>query len=311
MPLIIEGPIPSRWAENCAENLGSDASVLSASRFPREECVTLALVNNMPDPALEDTELQFFELLDTASGDIPVIVKLYSLTGVPRTDRGRRHLDSFYYNFDDIWQSRMDGMIVTGTEPHQPDLRDEPYWSALTQLFEWAEQNTLSTVLSCLAAHASVLHGDGIPRHRLPDKQFGVFESARGCDHALTVGGGDRFRFPHSRWNEVREDELTGSGYSILTSSKESGVDLFAKKRKNTAATSAAFSRAKEKPTPQPRLDTSTHSRLSFLKAFASAPSPTATKTSWRTSRKPPPSKAWTIVGTHPPPASMATGFDI
>jgi homoserine O-succinyltransferase/O-acetyltransferase len=234
MPLIIEGPIPSRWAENCAEKLGSDASVSSGSGFQPEECVTLALVNNMPDPALEDTELQFFELLDTASGDIPVIVKLYSLAGVPRTDRGRRHLDSFYYNFDDIGHSRLDGIIITGTEPHQPDLRDEPYWSALTQLFDWAEQNTVSAVLSCLAAHASVLHGDGIPRHRLPDKQFGVFESARGCGHTLTSGGGDRFRFPHSRWNEVREDELVASGYSILTSSKEAGVDLFVKKRRKS-----------------------------------------------------------------------------
>ena len=47
----------------------------------------------MPDAALEDTELQFFELLDIASGDVPVLLKLYSLTGVPRTDRGQRHLE--------------------------------------------------------------------------------------------------------------------------------------------------------------------------------------------------------------------------
>ena len=31
----------------------------------------IALINNMPDAALEDTELQFFELLDAASGDVP------------------------------------------------------------------------------------------------------------------------------------------------------------------------------------------------------------------------------------------------
>ena len=65
---------------------------------------------------------------------------------------------------------------MTGTEPRQPDLRNEPYWPALTEVLEWAERNTASTVLSCLAAHAGVLHSDGIPRHRLSDKQFGVFE---------------------------------------------------------------------------------------------------------------------------------------
>ena len=89
----------------------------------------------MPDPALEDTELQFFELL-IASGDVPVIIKLYSLTGIPRTDRGQRHLNSFYFGFEDLWNNRFDGIIVTGTEPHQPSLRDEPYWSTLTQVLD-------------------------------------------------------------------------------------------------------------------------------------------------------------------------------
>ena len=87
----------------------------------------------MPDPALEDTELQFFELLDIASGDTPVVIKLYSLTGIPRTDRGQRHLNSFYCDFDDLWNNRFDGVIVTGTEPREPDLRDEPYWGLAGQ----------------------------------------------------------------------------------------------------------------------------------------------------------------------------------
>lgn len=38
----------------------------------------------MPDAALEDTELQFFALLDDASGDLPIYLKLYPLTGIPR-----------------------------------------------------------------------------------------------------------------------------------------------------------------------------------------------------------------------------------
>ena len=39
----------------------------------------LVLVNNMPDAALEDTELQFFELLDAASGETPIFIRLCSL----------------------------------------------------------------------------------------------------------------------------------------------------------------------------------------------------------------------------------------
>src|ERR1700735_362740 len=153
MPLIIEGgPVPTRWAEK--QNL---RPVASTAGSVGRDCVSLALINNMPDAALEDTESQFFELLDIASGDVPVVLKLYSLPGVPRTDRGVRHLNEFYFELDDLLNSRFDGVIVTGTEPRQPNLREEPYWRVLADVLDWAERNTVSTVLSCLAAHAGVL----------------------------------------------------------------------------------------------------------------------------------------------------------
>jgi homoserine O-succinyltransferase len=222
MPLIIEGRVPSLWAEK----INPRAATIDKAA----EWVSLALINNMPDAALEDTEIQFFDLLDSASGDIPVLLKLYSLKGVPRTDRGQRHLNEFYFGSEDLWNHRFDAVIVTGTEPRQPDLRQEPYWSALAEVFDWAERNTFSTVLSCLAAHAGVLHSDGIQRYRLTDKQFGVFEFSKTAEHALTAGV-DLVRFPHSRWNEVRADELAASGYTVLTQSAEGGVDSFAKKK--------------------------------------------------------------------------------
>lgn len=230
MPLIIEGGrVPTRWAET-----RNPRPVASTGSHALREGISLAFINNMPDAALEDTELQFFELLDIASGDTPVVIKLYSLTGVPRTERGQRHLNSFYWDFDDLWNSRFDGVIVTGTEPREPNLRNEPYWGLLANVFDWAEHNTSSTVLSCLAAHASVLHRDGIQRHRLPDKQFGVFESVKSCDHALLNGMSGSLHFPHSRWNEVRENELAAAGYIVLTTSPEAGVDLFVSKKKNS-----------------------------------------------------------------------------
>ena len=41
-------------------------------------------------------------------------------------------------------------------------------------------------------------------------------------------------RFPHSRWNEVRENELIAAGYVVLTKSVEAGVDLFVKKKQKS-----------------------------------------------------------------------------
>jgi homoserine O-succinyltransferase len=235
MPLIIEGGrVPSRWLKQQSSEQRNSRPTISTDNARGEECIRVAFINNMPDPALEDTELQFFDLLDIASGDVLVMLKLYSLAEIPRTDRGQQHLNSFYFGLDDLWNSRVDGVIVTGTEPKQPSLKDELYWASLTNLFDWAEQNTISAVLSCLAAHASVLHGDGVNRHRLPDKQFGVFDSSNLGEHSLTSRIAGQIRFPHSRWNEVRADELTSCGYSVLTQSAEAGVDLFVKKKKKS-----------------------------------------------------------------------------
>jgi len=231
MSLVLEGGrVPPRWAE-----ARSSQPVISLDDYNRqEEGVRIAFINNMPDPALEDTEMQFFELLNTVAGDVPVRIKLYSLPGIPRGERGQQHLNDFYFHFDDLWNSRFDAVIVTGTEPCSPNLRDEPYWPVLAELLDWAERNTVSAVLSCLAAHASVLHSDGIDRHKLSDKQFGVFASSRVADHALTNHAGDLLRFPHSRWNEVREDALVSCGYVVLAKSAEAGVDSFVKKKKKS-----------------------------------------------------------------------------
>jgi homoserine O-succinyltransferase/O-acetyltransferase len=229
MPLIVEGGrIPPRWALNA-----NWRPVVSTNTRPTER-LNIALINNMPDAALEDTELQFVNLLDAASGDIPIYLQLYSLTGIPRADCGQRHLNSFYCSLDQLWQNQFDGVIITGTEPRQPNLRDEPYWKVLADVFDWAERNTASAVLSCLAAHAGVLHSDGIRRHRLPDKQFGVFESGKACNHPLMNRIPERVRFPHSRWNEVREDELTSAGYVVLTKSADAGVDVFVKQKRES-----------------------------------------------------------------------------
>lgn len=212
----------------------SSAMPLIANCGPGAVRINVALINNMPDAALEDTEAQFFDLLNSAAGDIPVRLRLYSLPGIPRGERGKEHLNRFYLDITDLLNSRFDGVIITGTEPRQSDLRKEPYWGILTEVLQWAENNTNSTLLSCLAAHAGVLHSDGIERHPLGDKKFGVFSENKVSDHPLTSRTSDPMQFPHSRWNEVREDALNSSGYTVLTKSAQAGVNLFVKPKRKS-----------------------------------------------------------------------------
>src|SRR6185437_11241275 len=62
----------------------------------------------------------------------------------------------------------------------------------------------------------------------------GVFQSQRNGSHHLTREFPEISRFPHSRWNEVRESDLAAAGYTILTKSAEAGVDLFTKKQQRS-----------------------------------------------------------------------------
>ena len=190
----------------------------------------IGLVNNMPDAALDATERQFRALLTAASDGLDVRLTMYTLPEVPRTEFGRKQVSS-YSSLESLWTRRHDGLIVTGTEPRASDLKDEPFWGNLTRVLEWAEDHTYSTILSCLAAHAGILHLDGIVRRPLGDKRFGVFECIRVEDHPLTAATPPRMSMPHSRWNEIPEEALLACGYRVLTRSEGAGVDSFVKQR--------------------------------------------------------------------------------
>ena len=85
-------------------------------------------------------------------------------------------IDSRYRGLDELWTRPPDALIVTGTEPAQAQLRYEPYWPYLARLLEWAADHVPTTLLSCLASHASFLLFDGIERVPRPVKCSGVFE---------------------------------------------------------------------------------------------------------------------------------------
>ena len=129
-------------------------------------CVTIGLINNMPQAAFTATERQFISVLDAASEDIDVRLSLYSLLDIPKPALDDDNTGSSYSSIDKLWETDLDALIVTGKEPVTVNLRDEPCWESLTQVLEWARENTYSTVWSCLAAHAAVLYLDGIGRHK-------------------------------------------------------------------------------------------------------------------------------------------------
>jgi homoserine O-succinyltransferase len=194
-----------------------------------DEAIEIGIVNNMPDTALELTERQFIGLLAAASGKTQVRVRLFALPQVPRGDFARRRILADYAEIGRLWDTKLDALIVTGMEPRAAALTDEPYWPIFTDIIDWAEHNTVSSIWSCLAAHAVVLHRDGIERRTLPAKCFGVYECVKETDHPLLAGAPARTLVPHSRWNDISADALAEAGYAVLTRSPEMGVDTCVK----------------------------------------------------------------------------------
>jgi homoserine O-succinyltransferase/O-acetyltransferase len=199
-------------------------------RLSADSVLTIGLINNMPDSALQSTERQFTQLLQAAAGNSRVHLHCFSLPSVKRSQQARQSMEGRYGDIADLGRLRIDGLIVTGAEPNAATLPEEPFWQDLTAIIDWARNNTRSAIWSCLAAHAAVLHLDGIERQPLDVKCSGVYDCAKVTDNWLMKDISSPLKIAHSRINALRKSDLAAGGYQVLTESPQAGVDIFAKR---------------------------------------------------------------------------------
>ncbi|HXW41096.1 MAG TPA: homoserine O-succinyltransferase, partial [Xanthobacteraceae bacterium] len=88
----------------------------SAVELNAANCITIGLVNNMPDAALQATERQFVDLIRAATPNAVVLLKLFAIPELRRGD-ARYALDERYRDIAELWDTPLDGLIVTGAEP--------------------------------------------------------------------------------------------------------------------------------------------------------------------------------------------------
>jgi len=196
--------------------------------------IVIGLVNNMPDTALHATENQFAGLLQAASERQTVRLRLTALPELPRSQEALEHIRvSGYWSLEELLAVPPDALIVTGTEPRAPLLTEEPYWQRLVDLVAFARERTVASIWSCLAAHAVVMHLDGIERQRLQEKRCGVYRHSILAGHALLAGVSAPLPMPHSRWNELPPAALRAAGYTLLSWSEETGADAFVREERS------------------------------------------------------------------------------
>ncbi len=195
----------------------ADADVTGGQRW------TCALVNNMPDGAFVQTEGQFLDLLDVGSGDQDLDVRLYAMPGVPRGDATALRIAERYRPVADLYEHPPHMVIVTGANPVEPRLEDEPIWEDLTRLLTWASGAVPSMLLSCLSAHSALTVFDGLERESLPVKCTGVFVQQTRPGDPMTVGMGRSVFLPHSRVSTVSTDRVRAAGWDVPLESETVG----------------------------------------------------------------------------------------
>lgn len=192
--------------------------------------LTIALVNNAPDSGMPATARHFCKALhEGANGKFDLRIDHFTCRDPGRVEGLGVPEGTAYAGIDDLFMAHVDGVVVTGMEPQAGAIQDEPLWPSLTRVVDWAAENQVPVIWSCLAAHAAVYHLSGISRRRLPSKLSGIFacEAVLADDPVLT-GLPERWRSPHSRHNDLPDTALHDNAYQILSCSAEAGVDLFA-----------------------------------------------------------------------------------
>jgi len=204
-------------------------TVLTIDRAVRQDIreLHIGLLNMMPDAALAATERQFIRLVGSCNQIAQFYVYPFSIDALRRGPEASAHIDRYYSRFEDLKATGLDALIITGANVANPDLRMEAFWGPLVDVVTWAVDNVASVLCSCLATHALVDHLYGVRRHRLPQKRWGVYEhQVNAHDHPLLRDINTRFDAPHSRYNEIRRNDLIDAGLRILAESPEAGVHI-------------------------------------------------------------------------------------
>ncbi len=187
----------------------------------------IGLLNMMPDAALQATERQFLRMVGSCNCIAQFYVHLFTFPEMPRGEAASEHIAKYYRSFEELKQEGLDALILSGANPAESDITQEPFWQPLTEVVDWAKDNVCSVMCSCLATHAIVKLLWGIERYPLPQKRWGVYSNRLTAEkHPLTANINTRFDAPHSHVYEVNSRQFRQSGLRVLAESRESGLHL-------------------------------------------------------------------------------------
>ena len=182
----------------------------------------ILVLNLMPTKIATDT--LFVRLLGNTR--IQVEVELMGFNSHTSKNTPQEHMLTFYKTFEQVKHRNFDGLIITGAPIEHLPFEQADYWEELCRIMEWSKSHVQSTLHICYGAQAGLYYHYGIPKRRMEEKLFGVFE------HRVTHKGSilfrgfdDTFRVPHSRHTESPRELIEAEPrLKILAESDRAGV---------------------------------------------------------------------------------------
>lgn len=226
MPVKIPNDLPARAVLE-KENI----FLMDEDRATHQDIrpLRIAILNIMPTKLV--TEAQYLRLL----GNTPLQVDITLLNTVTHesTNTPAEHLDRFYTGIENIKDQKFDGLIITGAPVESLEFEQVDYWEELKEIMEWSKHNVFSTMHICWGAQAGLYHHYGIKKYPLDKKLSGIYKHylLNKNNNKFLRGFDDEFFAPHSRYTEVRaEDIYKKTELEILAVSEKAGVYLVASK---------------------------------------------------------------------------------
>ncbi|MDD4688293.1 MAG: homoserine O-succinyltransferase [Eubacteriales bacterium] len=226
MPIKISNELPAaKTLKN--ENI----FVMTEKRAMQQDIrpLKIAILNLMPTKIV--TETQLLRLIGNTP--LQVDVDLIKLSSHTSKNTSQEHLLSFYKQFDEVKDTKYDGMIITGAPVEKMEFEEVDYWEELCQIMDWTTTHVTSTFHICWGAQAGLYHHYGIQKKPLDKKLTGIFRhKVHNKKKMLLRGFDDEFHAPHSRWTTVDEDDIKKcKELEIVATSKEAGIYIVTSKK--------------------------------------------------------------------------------
>lgn len=225
MPLVRDRELDS-WNRLRGEGI----DIVSPSKADRLDFpeIHIGFLNMMPDRAFRATERQFLRLLAMGADECLIYIHPFTVSGQNRDTDVQDYIDRSYKSFSEVQSVRLDGVVLTGANPGESDLRAEDFWPEFEEVIFWADESVPTIMCSCLASHAVIDLFHGIQRTRCkPAKRWGVYSHRLvKSDHPLVAGMAPSFDTPRSHVFEMTATQLERTGIEILAFSHDADFDI-------------------------------------------------------------------------------------